>query len=150
MNNGFKFRTLNLGCHTKFNIHELDFTSAEFILVVLWYVLLYSFVISTNLSIYALILQSYIYNFLKILINLSAATNFVLNFFIMRWINVYISILKQWFHWFILKFTNLICYLTILPGLWPDSYMIFMNLNYCNTSFYLSKEQPIHIYYKYQ
>ena len=75
-----------------------------FILIVLWYVLLYLLIMSSNLSIYTFfwywnhILEIL---FFKILINPSAPTDF-------PWINLYIIILQPWFHWSTVKFTSFI------------------------------------------
>ena len=96
--------TLNLGFSLSFYllklIYVLEFTSACFILTILWYVLLYLFSILSNLS---------IYTFFEIEVkdsDKSFSNNRIT--FIMCSIHSFITILQPWFHWSIVEFAAFI------------------------------------------
>ena len=87
------------------SIYMLGFTSTGFILMVLWYVLLYSLAISSNLHICWY--RGHIFvNFVLQDSNKSFSNNRF--FFIICWIHLYIIILKARFHLPIVKFVTFI------------------------------------------
>ena len=113
----FKYRIFTLTTLLEFNsiesIYVLSLTSTGFMLIVLWYVLLYSFTISSNLLIYTFFYIEVTYFQIlvfKVLINFSATTDFPslcikyisisLSLFFHRTIVKFASFVNPYFVWF--------------------------------------------------
>ena len=124
------------------SIHELSLTSTGFILIVLWYVLFYSFIISSNLSIYTffdtevMYLQILVF---KVLMNLSAATDF-------PYLCIeYISISLSFSHFYELLWNSLTLSTHVLFGFLLDFFKIFWKALVIVIPFL-----SFHVYWRYQ